>query len=608
MFVSTLGRLQVNVDDDEITPTAPKLRSLLAVLAVRRNRIVPTGVLLEELWDEEAPISALATLQTYVYQLRKLLQAHGANGRDVLRTHPLGYEIRLADHELDIAVFEQLAQRARDQLADGAVAEALLSASKASALCTGTPLYDICAGPILEPEINRLRESLLQVTQLRVEARMRLGHDRDLIAELKLLCGEHPYHEGLHGNLMTCLHRCGRRSEALEVYHLLRSNLSAELGIEPSSAIQELQRGLLDGAIESPGADDVRNTVAPAQLPRDLSDFSGRAEETERLTELFTNEGAATAVVVTVTGGPGVGKSALAIHAGHKARSCFPDGQFYADLRENGGGPSGILGRFLRAVGFSADRLPDDLDERAELFRSWAAGRRVLIVLDNVTARAQIRQLLAGGPGSAVLITGSFHAVAGLEGAVPFELDAPDAYQSRQILSSIIGAQRVAVESDAAERVIAYCDRIPLALRIVGAKLLTHRLLSLSTLADRLSDPRRRLQQLQFLDWNMGQSVAASYRELDAPARALLDAAVAAGLSSLTMLRAEQLCAVEQVCADTAVEQLIQVGLVRCDWGVGGVDSFDIPELVACHVSSLISPNIEARYVGALSGPTIEAC
>lgn len=156
---------------------------------------MPTGVLLEELWDEEAPISALATLQTYVYQLRKLLQAHGANGRDVLRTHPLGYEIRLADHELDIAVFEQLAQRARDQLADGAVAEALLSASKASALCTGTPLYDICAGPILEPEINRLRESLLQVTQLRVEARMRLGHDRDLIAELKLLCGEHPYHE-----------------------------------------------------------------------------------------------------------------------------------------------------------------------------------------------------------------------------------------------------------------------------------------------------------------------------------------------------------------------------------------------------------------------------
>ncbi|WP_051727409.1 AfsR/SARP family transcriptional regulator [Nocardia brasiliensis] len=593
MFVSTLGRLQVTVDDGEITPTAPKLRSLLALLAVRRNRIVPTGVLVEELWNDEAPISALATLQTYVYQLRKLLQAHGANGRDVLRWHPLGYEIRLADHELDIAAFEQLAERARDQLSDGAVVEALQSASNAAALCTGTPLYDICAGPILEPEINRLRESLLQVTQLRVEARMRLGHHRDLIGELKLLCGEHPYHEGLHGNLMTCLHRCGRRSEALEVYHLLRSNLSAELGIEPSAAIQELQRGLLDGAPEQATA-EVRTAVAPAQLPRDLSDFSGRADEKKRLTELLTSDVAVTAAVVTVSGGPGVGKSALAIHAGHSVRSHFPDGQLYVDFREGTHGSFRILGRFLRAVGFAAGHLPDELDERAELFRSWAAGRRVLIVLDNVTTRGQVRQLLAGGPGSAVLITGTFRAVAGIEGAAPIELEAPDAGQSNEILSAIIGPDRMSAETDAAERIIAYCDRNPLALRIVGAKLVTNRLLSLSMLADRLADPRRRLHQLEFLDWSMTRTVSAGYRELDAPARALLNAAVAAGTRTLTMTRAEQLCAPGQWSADSAIEQLIQNGLVRCNWGVVGVDSFDIPDLVACYVAEVAGPNTEA--------------
>ena len=271
---------------------------------------------------------------------------------------------------------------------------------------------------------------------------------------------------------------------------------------------------------ESAGSWAASQRPAPCQLPPEVADFTGRTEQVRQLGRLLASTGdggAGAAVVVSaVAGQAGIGKSALAIHVAHQLRDWFPDGQLYVNL---GGAqqrplPAAlVLGRFLRALGVDGAAIPPDGEEREALYRAWLADRRVLVVLDNAASEAQVRPLLPGTPGCGVLVT-SRARLAGLEGARLVHLDVLEEAQALELLGRIVGAERVAAEPEAAAEIVGFCGRLPLAIRVAGARLATRPGWPLARLAELLADARRRLDQLAVGDLEVRASLALSYQAL----------------------------------------------------------------------------------------------
>ncbi|MGH8907100.1 MAG: AfsR/SARP family transcriptional regulator [Egibacteraceae bacterium] len=255
MRFRVLGTLDV-VDGDRIcTPTAPKLRSVLALLVLNANQVVTRQSLTEELWEEQPPASALTTIQTYIYQLRKVLDVRrmsdhhqaGAQLERVLLTKPLGYCLQVQPDQLDLYRFEVLFGQGQEALRGGDTELASSVLRQALGLWRGPLLADIVAGPILHSRIAALEERRLDALEQRIEADLQLGRHRQLIGELKALAAVHPLHEWFHAQLMVALYRSGRRAEALEVYQRVRHLLGDELGLEPSGELRRLQRDVLLG-------------------------------------------------------------------------------------------------------------------------------------------------------------------------------------------------------------------------------------------------------------------------------------------------------------------------------------------------------------------------
>jgi tetratricopeptide (TPR) repeat protein/transcriptional regulator with XRE-family HTH domain len=274
-----------------------------------------------------------------------------------------------------------------------------------------------------------------------------------------------------------------------------------------------------------PGAEGVR----PCQLPPDVADFVGRAEVVALLGQLFTRRpgdaggGAAMMAVCAVAGRAGVGKSALVVHVAHRLTGEFPDGQLYAGLRGAHPGrldPGAVLGWFLRALGVDGSAVPSGVDQRAALYRSLLAGRRMLVVLDDAGSESQVRPLLPGSPGCAVLVTSRVR-LAGLEGARLVDLELLGSAQAVELLGRIVGPSRLAAEPAAAAELARLCGYLPLALRVAGARLAARPHWRLAQLADRLADERQRLDQLTYRDLAVRASLALSYQALDPPAQVM---------------------------------------------------------------------------------------
>ncbi|MFF4361137.1 BTAD domain-containing putative transcriptional regulator [Streptomyces sp. NPDC001604] len=288
MDIQVLGALGVREGGVSITPTAPKARQVLALLALHADQVVPVSALVKELWAERPPRSARTTLQTYVLQLRELITAAlaqnaaghaagdaageaageaagGVSAKDVLVTCPGGYRLETRGGSSDVREFERLAGLGYRAMDAGDHPRAARLLREALGLFSGTPFADVQAGSQLDIESRRLKESRLCALDQRIEADLRLGRHRELLAELTVLVSQYATHENLHAQFMLALQRSGRRSEALEVYRRLRTTLVRELGIEPSVALRRLQRSiLLAGPEQAAGTPDQAPRLAPA--------------------------------------------------------------------------------------------------------------------------------------------------------------------------------------------------------------------------------------------------------------------------------------------------------------------------------------------------------
>ncbi|MEU0523213.1 AfsR/SARP family transcriptional regulator [Streptomyces niveus] len=282
MRIDVLGVLDVRENGASVAPTAPKPRQVLALLALHADRVVPVSALIDELWAGRPPRSARTTLQTYVLQLRDLIalaldqQAPGAESdpasrrraKDVLVTSPGGYMLVLGEGSSDVREFERLSGMGYRAIDQGDFQSASRLLREALALWTGSAFADVQTGAQLEMEARRLEEARLCALDQRIEADLRLGRHRELLAELTVLTSRYSTHENLHAQFMLALHRSGRRGEALDVYHRLRGTLVRDLGLEPSSRLRQLQQSILTAAPETPLAEQQTPAQAPVPAAR----------------------------------------------------------------------------------------------------------------------------------------------------------------------------------------------------------------------------------------------------------------------------------------------------------------------------------------------------
>lgn len=256
MHFSVLGSLEIRESGQNIVPTASKPRQVLALLLLRRGTIVSPNEIMEELWGESPPNSALTTIQTYIYQLRKILVRHGAG--DLLITRPGGYSLEVDDTLLDLHRFEQAVREGRTLLETGRPVEAADRLSDALAAWRGDPLADVAQGGLLYSYTTWLQELRFRALEMRIQADLRAGRHRDLVSELQSLVLTYPLRENLHASLMIALYYSGRRSEALGKYQVLRTKMVEEFGLEPGQPLREIHQEIisdtLPGELHSLGA------------------------------------------------------------------------------------------------------------------------------------------------------------------------------------------------------------------------------------------------------------------------------------------------------------------------------------------------------------------
>jgi DNA-binding SARP family transcriptional activator len=255
MKINVLGPFAVSIQGRTVRPTAAKQRTLLALLAMEAGRVVPTDVVIEELWGDRPPRSSGSTLRTYVLQVRRLIAAALPAGTtvapdQVLRTETGGYLLEVPRGDSDADAYERAAAAGHRAFAAEDHRAASQKFTEALAMWRGPMLVDVKKGLQLEADASRMHESRLNVMCRRIEADLRLGKHYELLAELAGLCAKHPLHEGLHTQLMLALYRCDRRSDALAAYQRLRTAMIENLGLEPSPRLRQLHRSLLLDAPE----------------------------------------------------------------------------------------------------------------------------------------------------------------------------------------------------------------------------------------------------------------------------------------------------------------------------------------------------------------------
>ncbi|MER7670448.1 BTAD domain-containing putative transcriptional regulator [Kitasatospora sp. NPDC096128] len=569
-----LGPVQAWLDDKPLSLGSPQQQAVLTALLLHSGRPVTTQDLVDALWGERPPTQAVAALRTYVSRLRSVIEPQ----REVRRPAELlvsvadGYALRIPGEALDLSVFERLSAEAAAARASGDKRETHRLLAQALDLFRGRPLTGI-PGPYADAQRLRLAERQVAAAEELCAAALDIGLHAEIVVELNNLTAQHPLRERLRELLMLALYRCGRQAEALGVYTDTRKLLIEELGVEPGAGLSRMHNRILaaDPALTLPALplpaareDGSAPPPAPAQLPADVSDFSGRSKLVGDLSTVLMNATGQAVVVTSLAGIGGVGKTTLAVHVAHRVRTEFPDGQLYVDLRGAGASPADpvvVLGDFLHALGVTES--PDSLEQRAALYRSLLASRRMLILLDNARDAEQIQPLIPGVSGCAVLAT-SRSRLAGIPGAQLFDVEELTPDEALALFSAIVGEHRVAAEPEAAMKVVTACGFLPLAVRIAAARLASRPRWSVSDLASRLADQRRRLDELQLGNLAVETTIGLGYGQLSVDEARAFRLLALIDSPDIPLAAAAALLGVDEYTAEDLAEALVEANMLEC--------------------------------------------
>ncbi|HEV7896939.1 MAG TPA: BTAD domain-containing putative transcriptional regulator [Planosporangium sp.] len=523
MRFGILGPLRIRVGETETTLAAGRERTVLAMLLLYPNEVVPIERLAEAVWGPTPPSTMRAQVHSCVSRLRRALRQKGIDDEVVL-TDPAGYVARVDRDDLDSLVFARRVADGREATVAGRLDQARAQLRAALALWRGTALAGIGSRQV-EIGAAGLEEQHSTAMEDCIDVELRLGLAHELLGELTDVVERFPVRERPRGQLMLALYRVGRQADALAVYRQGRQALAEELGLEPGPQLQELHRrilnrdpGLLGEPREQPGS--VSGRAPRHSLPRDVVDFTGREEPIARLSALIPadpQDGPATPVIEVIDGMAGTGKTSLAVHMAHLVAERYPDAQLYIDLHGHSdrapASPAWALDTLLRQLGIPADRIPEQLDERMTLWRTELVTRRALVILDNAADSAQVSPLLPGGSRVLTLVT-SRRRLSGLDGVHHFSLDVLDPPAAMRLLARVAG-DRVDADPPAAAEVARLCGYLPLALRLAAARLVHRRSWTVADLADRLRRAKAPLAELAVEGRTVSAAFALSHQHLD---------------------------------------------------------------------------------------------
>jgi predicted ATPase/DNA-binding SARP family transcriptional activator len=573
MDYRVLGSLEVRDGDGLLELGAAKQRALLAVLLLNVNQTVSRDRLIDELWGDNAPETAVQSIHVYVSRLRKVLPPQ------TLLTRPPGYALKIERDELDLHRFEQMVVDGRISLAAGDPDRGSRVLRDALALWRGPAFAEFAEEPFARTEIARIDELRLAALEDRIEADLALGRQATVIGELEALVTENPHREHLREQLMLALYRSGRQPEALAAYHDAREKL-AELGLGPGERLRELERKILnhDPSLEPPSRRSVGAT--PTNLPAQPTSFVGRERE---LAEIVATVASDRASVLTLTGAAGSGKTRLAVAAAWRVADHFPHGVIFISL-EHVRDAALVAPAIARALDLHSP--PDELEDAIE---RRLRGRRVLLVLDNfehvLAAAPAVARLVTAT--SVFLVTSRAPLYIAAEREYPVPTMAP--HEARELF--VERARALAPNFESSRTAAAICqrlDNLPLAIELAAARVdvlapeaILRRLNSmLSLLTTGPRDAPTRQQTLRAaLDW--------SYDLLPDLAKTLL--------SRLAVFVGEfSLAAAERVCdADLeTVQVLVDNSLVRTHDG-----RLSLLDAVSEYASERLSGGGEAEAV-----------
>jgi DNA-binding SARP family transcriptional activator/tetratricopeptide (TPR) repeat protein len=653
MRYCVLGAFEVRNDDRLVPIQRPRTRALLAYLALNAGRPVSASRLVDALWGGTAPTTARAQLQADVSAIRRALRTADA---EPLVTRDRGYLLQAGPGELDYVDFNTLIGRARGSDLTSAVPllREALALWRGSPLADINASYVDYARIHLEEQRLAAYELLAEAelslgrhlelaSELADVARSAPGRER-LWCQLMLAL----YRAGRRAEALTT---------ARELRHYLASEhgldpgraltdlerriLQADPGLDldapttatpttatpttagpgaaatpagpPASAAASAPTLAAptapaltappDGTAPAPTGDPATGAGWPvlALLPPDIADFTGREAQVEQVCAVLSGNGepgpAPTALtVVAIAGMGGIGKTAFALHVAHRVAHRYPDGQLYVNLRSTAAtplDPADVLARLLRSMGIEDRAIPLDPVERAERYRSCLAGRRVLVVLDDAACDEQIRSLLPGAGTCAVIVTSRTH-LAGVEGARWVHLELFTDEEALCLLGTITDDVRVASQPEAAAAIVRLCGRLPLAVRVAGARLTSRPGWPLARLAAQLTDECRRLDRLETGDLAVRASLALSYRALDEPARRLFRLLGLFDLPDFPAWLAAAVLDVPHDKADLLVDRLVDEQLLTEAEAAPGQVRYRFHDLVRLYARELVEREEDA--------------